>query len=280
MFRFILMIGILSIPAFTIAEGPKDAPKETPQAAEQAAATQTPPAKEGEQPAQEQPKASVKTNAPGKLLAKRAKPSKDRVRDSFRPPALKMESLNDELMRAAGENRAQSDRLAQERVKIEEERAALMAERKQLEDLVKKIEEARKKLSEETAVLEATLANNEAELDELKKARKINAQQLRAIAESDCTTSKATGDGEGEAAKVASTASTGRIKSLSKAIRNMKPKQAAQLLKSLDRDIAVELLRRMPARQAGAVLGSMKPAAAAMLATDLATDPDTGEVLP
>ena len=60
----------------------------------------------------------------------------------------------------------------------------------------------------------------------------------------------------------------------------MKPKQAAQLLKSLDRDIAVELLRRMPARQAGAVLGSMKPAAAAMLATDLATDPDTGEVLP
>ena len=191
-----------------------------------------------------------------------------------------MESLNDELMRAAGENRAQSDRLAQERVKIEEERAALMAERKQLEDLVKKIEEARKKLSEETAVLEATLANNEAELDELKKARKINAQQLRAIAESDCTTSKATGDGEGEAAKVASTASTGRIKSLSKAIRNMKPKQAAQLLKSLDRDIAVELLRRMPARQAGAVLGSMKPAAAAMLATDLATDPDTGEVLP
>ena len=33
MFRFILMIGILSIPAFTIAEGPKDAPKETPQAA-------------------------------------------------------------------------------------------------------------------------------------------------------------------------------------------------------------------------------------------------------
>ena len=39
----------------------------------------------------------------------------------------------------------------------------------------------------------------------------------------------------------------------------MKPKQAAQLLKSLDRDIAVELLRRMPARQAGAVLGSMKP---------------------
>jgi flagellar motility protein MotE (MotC chaperone) len=121
---------------------------------------------------------------------------------------------------------------------------------------------------------------NESLLKELNRAKKVNAQQLRAIAENNCNGANGEEGGNVNLTAGGDTDAGGRIKSLSKAIRNMKPKQAADLLKSLDRDIAVVLLRRMPARQAGAVLSVMKPSAAAMLATDLATDPDTGEVLP
>ncbi|MBL92673.1 MAG: hypothetical protein CMH56_12785 [Myxococcales bacterium] len=276
MLKVFLLFAMLSIPAFTIAEGPKDAAPATAPAETNATA----PANNAEKATDAAPvtsKAKAATST-GTLLAKRKTATKDRVRDSFRPPALKMESLNDELMRAASENKTQSDRLAEERVKIEQERAALNAEREELKALLKKIEAARTQLKAETLNLEHTLEKNEEELAELKKARKINAQQLRAITESECTKGKKD-EAEGGTAATVAAPTGGRIKSLSKALRNMKPKQAAQLLKSLDRDIAVELLRRMPARQAGAVLGSMKPAAAAMLATDLATDPDTGEVL-
>ena len=52
-----------------------------------------------------------------------------------------MESLNDELMRAASENKTQSDRLATGQVKIEQERAALNAEREELEALLKRLKQ-------------------------------------------------------------------------------------------------------------------------------------------
>lgn len=270
MLRIALLIALLFIPAFTIAEGPEGT---TPPPADPAKA---PAAAEPNGP---KPAKSTQTKSAA-LLAQRKKETSKKVRDSFRPPALKMESLNDELKRAATEHKLQSDRLAKERIKIEQERAALYAERTELEALLKKIEEAQANLKNETGHLEETLEKNGAELAELKKARKINAQQLRAMAESECTKGKKDDGDEFALGAGAEGAGGGRIQSLSKAIRNMKPKQAALLLKSLDRDISVALLRRMPARQAGAVLSAMKPAAAAILATDLATDPDTGEVLP
>jgi flagellar motility protein MotE (MotC chaperone) len=272
MYKFLLFIFILAIPAFTIAEGPKDA-----DATAEDSATQLPADTNANTPkATQKPKTAIPNKA---KLAKRKTIPKRNVRDSFRPPALKIDSLNDELRRAAEENKTQGDRLATERVKIEQERANLEGDRTELEELLTKIEASRQELKSETKHLEATLKKNETLLKELTRARKVNAEQLRAIAENNCN---GTPGDNNTASAAGNTDSAGgsRIKSLSKAIRNMKPKQAAQLLKSLDRDIAVVLLRRMPARQAGAVLSAMKPSVAAMLATDLATDPDTGEVLP
>jgi flagellar motility protein MotE (MotC chaperone) len=271
MYKVLLFIFILAIPAFTIAEGPKD-----DDATAEDSATQLP------ADTASTPKAKQSSNAASSSKAKLAKRKtipKRNVRDSFRPPALKIDSLNDELRKAAEESKTQGDRLAGERVKIETERANLKGDRTELEELLTKIEASRQELKRETKHLEATLKKNEVLLQELSRAKKVNAEQLRAIAENNCNGTPGNNNATVTASKSDDTGG-GRIKSLSKAIRNMKPKQAAELLKSLDRDIAVVLLRRMPARQAGAVLSAMKPSVAAMLATDLATDPDTGEVLP
>ena len=271
--KLFLLLFILAIPAFTIAEGPEDTDKTA-----QDSATQLPGAEPQPNPVAEKAKKSAAVKKA--KLAKRKTIPKRNVRDSFRPPALKIESLNDELRRAAEDNKTQGDRLAKERVKIEQERANLGVDRKELEELLEKIEASRLELKIETKRLEKTLQENEALLKDLNKAKKVNAQQLRAIAENNCNGTAAEDGTNANITAGGDTDAGGRIKSLSKAIRNMKPKQAADLLKSLDRDIAVVLLRRMPARQAGAVLSVMKPSVAAMLATDLATDPDTGEVLP
>jgi hypothetical protein len=62
-----------------------------------------------------------------------------------------------------------------------------------------------------------------------------------------------------------------QIDSVSKAMKGMKPEQAAALIGRLDRGLAAEILRRMKATDAGAVLGLLKPDLAAELATEIAT---------
>ena len=62
-----------------------------------------------------------------------------------------------------------------------------------------------------------------------------------------------------------------QIDSVSKAMKGMKPEQAAALIARLDRGLAAEILRRMKATDAGAVLGLLKPDLAAELATEIAT---------
>jgi flagellar motility protein MotE (MotC chaperone) len=66
-------------------------------------------------------------------------------------------------------------------------------------------------------------------------------------------------------------AASEQIDSVSKAIKGMKPEQAAAVVARLDRGLAAEILRRMKASDAGAILGLLKPDLAAELATEIAT---------
>ena len=66
-------------------------------------------------------------------------------------------------------------------------------------------------------------------------------------------------------------AASEQIDSVSKAVKGMKPEQAAALVARLDRGLAAEILRRMKATDAGAILGLLKPDLAAELATEIAT---------
>ena len=61
-----------------------------------------------------------------------------------------------------------------------------------------------------------------------------------------------------------------QMDSVSKAMKGMKPEQAAAVIARLDRGLAAEILRRMKASDAGAVLGLLKPELAAELATEIA----------
>ena len=61
-----------------------------------------------------------------------------------------------------------------------------------------------------------------------------------------------------------------QIDSVSKAMKGMKPEQAAAVITRLDRALGAEILRRMKAVDAGAVLGLIKPELAAELATEIA----------
>ena len=62
-----------------------------------------------------------------------------------------------------------------------------------------------------------------------------------------------------------------QIDLVSKAMKGMKPEQAAAMITRLDRGLAAEILRRMKSVDAGAVLGLLKPELAAELATEIAT---------
>lgn len=61
-----------------------------------------------------------------------------------------------------------------------------------------------------------------------------------------------------------------QMDSVSKAMKGMKPEQAAAVIARLDRVLAAEILRRMKASDAGAILGLLKPELAAELATEIA----------
>jgi hypothetical protein len=68
----------------------------------------------------------------------------------------------------------------------------------------------------------------------------------------------------------------GQIDAVSRAMKGMKPEQAAAIVARLDRTLGAEILRRMPSADAGAVMGHLKPELAADLATEMATRPPVG----
>jgi hypothetical protein len=63
---------------------------------------------------------------------------------------------------------------------------------------------------------------------------------------------------------------------VSKAIKSMKPEQAAGLIGHLERGLAAEVLQRMRAADAGAILGFLKPEVGAALAAEIVSRPPVG----
>ena len=159
------------------------------------------------------------------------------------PPALTLSSLQQEMGKGV-------------RKSIDSGSAASAgSERERLEQLAADIEKAREGLRQETARLEAMLkasgncggGSGIGALmgDPLSGASQVSAASLR--------------DAPNE-----------QIDSVSKALKGMKPEQAAAVLARLDRGLAAEVLRRMRPADAGSIMGLIKPELAAELATEIA----------
>jgi hypothetical protein len=171
------------------------------------------------------------------------------------PPSLATSALRSELWRkpsAAGD-----------------ERSALRAERARLEDLAADIGRAREQLRQDTSRLEAMLQGRKRPGGETQPPGAPPATQ----------TEMPIGDPlQPQAAPApAGPPPRGQVDTVSKAMKGMKPEQAAAILSRLERGLGAEILRRMPAADAGAVMAQLKPEIAADLATEIATRPPRGD---
>ena len=149
-------------------------------------------------------------------------------------PPIKLSALREEMSRPPAHH---------------DEHAATRAERERLERLAAEINKAREGLRQDTAKLEAMLAARDA---------------MPSPVASSGTPSE--GDGGEPAKKVPSP-----LDNLAKAIRGMKPEQAAPIISRVDRKLAADVLLRMPGADAGKVLGVCKPEVAAELAAEIAS---------
>jgi flagellar motility protein MotE (MotC chaperone) len=127
------------------------------------------------------------------------------------------------------------------------------SERATLEQLVSEIAHAREALRQETARLEALIKQ---------------AGPPDGGAGSPPSESSPAADAAAAAAK---DMAREQLVSVSKALKGMKPEQAAAVLSLLDRRLAAQVLRSMRPADAGAVMGFLKPEQAADLATEIAT---------
>jgi flagellar motility protein MotE (MotC chaperone) len=130
---------------------------------------------------------------------------------------------------------------------------APVSDKARLEQLVTEIAQAREALKQETARLEALIKQRGSCEGE---ARSLPAESSPAVA---------------AAALAAKDMAREQLESVSKAMKGMKPEQAAAVLSRLDRRLAAEVLRRMRPADAGGVMGFLKPELAAELATEIAT---------
>jgi flagellar motility protein MotE (MotC chaperone) len=152
------------------------------------------------------------------------------------PPALTGAALAQELKKHAQEQKAH-------RSKLDEERKALDAEHAKLEALKKEIDDSRAALREETARLEAMLPHSGAAAAPVKPAGPVPANP------------------------------GAQLKPLAKALKGMKPEQAAAVLTRLERPLAAQLLRELKPNEAAVVLEKLKPELAAELVSTLAAAP-------
>jgi flagellar motility protein MotE (MotC chaperone) len=130
---------------------------------------------------------------------------------------------------------------------------APVSDKVRLEQLVTEIAQAREALKQETARLEALIKQRGSCEGE---ARGLPAEGSPAVA---------------AAALAAKDMAREQLDSVSKAMKGMKPEQAAAVLSRLDHRLAAEVLRRMRPADAGLVMGFLKPELAAELATEIAT---------
>lgn len=129
-----------------------------------------------------------------------------------------------------------------------------LTERARLEQLASEITQARESLRQETARLEE-LIRQRGSCDGELRAAAVAAADPKAAADADA----------------AKDAAREQMESVSKAMKGMKPEQAAAVVTRLDHRLASEILRRMRPADAGAVLGFLRPELAAELATEIAT---------
>lgn len=149
------------------------------------------------------------------------------------PPSLTGGALRQELKQSGGEERG----------------GAPQSERAKLEQMAAEIAKAREALKQDTARLESMLRGGEG--------RMPIGDGMEPVSVGGAAASK-------EAMKE-------QILTVSKAMKGMKPEQAAAIISRLDRVLASEILRRMKPADAGAVMASVKPELAAELATAIAT---------
>jgi flagellar motility protein MotE (MotC chaperone) len=157
------------------------------------------------------------------------------------PPVMSLSSLQQELNKDARKSNPKSIS------------PGTGSERERLEQLSADIEKAREALRQETARLEAMLkasgscGGNMGMLmgDPLSPSATVSAASIRE-------------------------APNEQIDAVSKALKGMKPEQAAAVIARLDRSLAAEVLRRMRPADAGSVMGLIKPELAAELATEIA----------
>jgi hypothetical protein len=151
------------------------------------------------------------------------------------PPSLTGSALRQELKQNAGEEKG----------------GAPLSERAKLEQMAAEIAKAREALRQDTARLEAMLRGGG-------DGRMPIGDPMNPVAS----------PGGPAASKEAMKE---QILTVSKAMKGMKPEQAAAIISRLDRVLASEILRRMKPADAGAVMASVKPELAAELATAIAT---------
>lgn len=149
-------------------------------------------------------------------------------------PPLKLNALREEMSRPPARH---------------DEHAATKAEREKLEQLAVEINKAREGLRQDTAKLEAMLAARDAAPSPVASAG-----------------TPSSGDNGEPTKKVPSP-----LDNLSKAIRGMKPEQAAPIISRVGRKLAADILLRMPGADAGKVMGVCKPEVAAEIAAEIAS---------
>jgi flagellar motility protein MotE (MotC chaperone) len=186
-----------------------------------------------EKPAAEKPADKAVAEKPAAKPEKKARPRAS----APPPPALTGSALRQELKQSGGEDRS----------------AAPVSERARLEQLATEITRAREALKQDTARLEAMLHNGG------------GADMHMPLG--DPTEPVASPGGPAASRE----AMKEQILTVSKAMKGMKPEQAAAIISRLDRVLASEILRRMKPADAGAVMASIKPELAAELATAIAT---------
>jgi len=186
---------------------------------------------EGEKPAE---KPADKATATAEKPAKPEKKASSKGRNTPPPPpSITGSALRQEIKQNGGEDKGTP-----------------VSERARLEQLAADITKAREALKQDTARLEAMLRNG---------------GELRMPLDG---TEPVAAPGGPAASREAMKE---QILTVSKAMKGMKPEQAAAIISRLDRVLASEILRRMKPADAGAVMASVKPELAAELATAIAT---------
>ena len=209
------------------------------------------------------PPAQTKATASGKPAASPSPPAQ-KAGDTAKPAASSSPALGKSARPAAPVKRspqpvlptlsttALKSELHQSLV-VPKEAAGPVSDRARLEQLTFEIAHAREALRQETARLEALIK-----------------QSGPADGGAGSPPSESSPAPEAAAAPAKDTARE-QLDSVSKALKGMKPEQAAAVLSLLDRRLAAQVLRNMRPADAGAVMGFLKPEQAADLATEIAT---------